>query len=114
MNDYPAMIAPVNHVEPVPRRIRAFLGGEKVLDTTRAFYVWEWPYYPQYYIPLPDVRCDLLVPGGAHPADQARRRGATRGARRGDSPASCRQGAHQLTDKRSDRHGPFRLGCAGC
>ena len=48
MNDYPAMIAPVNHVEPVPRRIRAFLGGEKVLDTTRAFYVWEWPYYPQY------------------------------------------------------------------
>ena len=54
MNDYPAMIAPVNHVEPVPRRIRAFLGGEKVLDTTRALYVWEWPYYPQYYIPLSD------------------------------------------------------------
>lgn len=26
MNDYPAMIAPVNHVEPVPRRIRAYLG----------------------------------------------------------------------------------------
>ena len=61
MNDYPAMIAPVNHVEPVPRRIRAFLGGEKVLDTTRAFYVWEWPYYPQYYIPPPDVRRDLLI-----------------------------------------------------
>jgi hypothetical protein len=36
VNDYPAMIASVNHVEPVPRRIRAFLGGEKVLDTTRA------------------------------------------------------------------------------
>jgi uncharacterized protein (DUF427 family) len=62
VNDYPAMIAPVNHVEPVPRRIRAFLGGEKVLDTTRALYVWEWPYYPQYYIPLPDVRRDLLIP----------------------------------------------------
>ena len=64
MNDYPAMIAPVNHVEPVPRRIRAFLGGEKVLDTTQALYVWEWPYYPQYYIPLADVRRDLLIPEG--------------------------------------------------
>jgi uncharacterized protein (DUF427 family) len=64
VNDYPAMIAPANHVEPVPRRIRAFLGGEKVLDTTRALYVWEWPYYPQYYIPLSDVRRDLLIPEG--------------------------------------------------
>ncbi len=47
MSDYPAVITALNHVEPVPRRIRAFLGGEKVLDTTRALYVWEWPYYPQ-------------------------------------------------------------------
>ena len=46
MNDYPAAITAVNHVEPVPRRIRAFLAGEKALDTTRALYVWEWPYYP--------------------------------------------------------------------
>ncbi len=64
MNDYPAMITPVNHVEPVPRRIRAYLGTEKVLDTTRAQYVWEWPYYPQYYVPLADVRQDLLIPEG--------------------------------------------------
>jgi uncharacterized protein (DUF427 family) len=27
-------------------------------------YVWEWPYYPQYYIPIGDVRRDLLVPEG--------------------------------------------------
>ncbi len=60
MTDYPATITTVNHVEPVPRRIRAFLGGERVLDTTRALYVWEWPNYPQYYIPLADVRQDLL------------------------------------------------------
>jgi uncharacterized protein (DUF427 family) len=60
MSDYPVAITAVNHVEPVPRRIRAFLGGVKVLDTTRALYVWEWPYYPQYYIPLADVRHDLL------------------------------------------------------
>ena len=62
--DYPASLTPVNHVAPVPRRIRAFLGGQKVLDTTRALYVWEWPNYPQYYIPLADVRADLLDPDG--------------------------------------------------
>jgi uncharacterized protein (DUF427 family) len=62
MSDYPPAITTVNQVEPVPRRIRAFLGGEKVVDTTRALYVWEWPNYPQYYIPLADVRQDLLDP----------------------------------------------------
>jgi uncharacterized protein (DUF427 family) len=64
VNDYPAAIVPVNHVEPVPRRIRAYLGSQKVLDTTRAWYVWEWPHYPQYYIPLADVGRDLLVSEG--------------------------------------------------
>ncbi|MEV6400024.1 DUF427 domain-containing protein [Streptomyces sp. NPDC051907] len=64
MNDYPEMIVPVNHVAPVPRRIRAALGGETVLDTTRARYVWEVSYYPQYYIPLDDVRADLLTSEG--------------------------------------------------
>ena len=64
MDDYPVSIVPVNHVAPVPRRIRAYLGAEKVLDTTHALYVWEWPHYPQYYIPLGDVRRDLLVSEG--------------------------------------------------
>jgi uncharacterized protein (DUF427 family) len=64
MSDYPAAITAVNHVEPVPRRIRAFVGNENVLDTSRALYVWEWPNYPQYYIPLADVRQELLVPEG--------------------------------------------------
>src|ERR1700693_1179948 len=58
------MIVPVNHVEPVPRRIRAYLGAEKVLDTTRALYVWEWPHYPQYYIPADDIRPGLLISEG--------------------------------------------------
>jgi uncharacterized protein (DUF427 family) len=62
--DYPPAITVVNHVAPVPRRIRAVLAGEAVLDTTRALYVWEWPYYPQYYIPLEDVRRELLSPEG--------------------------------------------------
>jgi uncharacterized protein (DUF427 family) len=64
VNAYPAMLIPVNHVEPVPRRIRAVLAGATVLDTTEALYVWEWPNYPQYYIPLADVRPDVLVAEG--------------------------------------------------
>jgi uncharacterized protein (DUF427 family) len=61
VRDYPQMIVPVDHIEPVPRRVRAMLSGAVVLDTTRALYVWEWPYYPQYYIPVADVSADLLV-----------------------------------------------------
>jgi uncharacterized protein (DUF427 family) len=59
--DFPAMIAPVNHIEPVPRRIRATLGGVTIFDTTRAIYLWEWPNYPQYYVPLADVTPGVLV-----------------------------------------------------
>jgi uncharacterized protein (DUF427 family) len=72
MSDYPAAIAPVNHVEPVPRRIRATLAGRTVLDTTRALYVWEVTAYPQYYIPLDDVDRELIVAEGN---TQASRRG---------------------------------------
>jgi uncharacterized protein (DUF427 family) len=64
MSDYPQMIVPEGHVEPVPRRIRAFVGGHAVLDTTAARYVWESPKYPQYYVPLEDVDEDLLVDEG--------------------------------------------------
>jgi uncharacterized protein (DUF427 family) len=59
--DYPQMIVPVNHVEPVPRRLRATLGGVTVFDTTDALYVWEWPNYPQYYLPRADIRPEVLV-----------------------------------------------------
>lgn len=55
------MIVETDHVEPVPRRIRAMVAGKVVLDTTRALYVWEWPNYPQYYIPIVDVNADYLV-----------------------------------------------------
>ena len=92
MNDYPAAITAVNHVEPVPRRIRAFLAGEKVFDTTRALYVWEWPYYPQYYIPLEDVRRDLLIPEGQ---SQQSRRGKFE--------------AHALRARQTERPGAARL-----
>jgi uncharacterized protein (DUF427 family) len=58
--DYPQMAAVRGRIEPSPRRVRGFLGSELVFDTTSARYVWEVPYYPQYYIPLSDVRADIL------------------------------------------------------
>ena len=61
MPDYPSFLSETNHVEPVPRRIRAVLAGETVVDTTGARYVWENPAYPQYYVPLADIRPDALV-----------------------------------------------------
>jgi uncharacterized protein (DUF427 family) len=64
MPPYPQAITPVDHIEPVPRRIRAELGGRVVLDTTRALYLWEWPFYPQFQIPADDVDPDALVDEG--------------------------------------------------
>jgi DNA-binding CsgD family transcriptional regulator len=48
-------------VEQGAKRVRAYLGGELVADTIRPRLVWEVPYYPAYYVPLADVRTDLLV-----------------------------------------------------
>jgi len=61
VQDYPQSIASVDRIEPVPRRIRATLGGVTVIDTTRAIYLWEWQHYPQYYIPLADIDAGALV-----------------------------------------------------
>jgi uncharacterized protein (DUF427 family) len=51
-------------VEPTRKRIRVLLAGELVADTTGALLVWEIPYYPAYYLPLADVRAEL-VPAGS-------------------------------------------------
>jgi uncharacterized protein (DUF427 family) len=50
-------------VEPATKRVRAFLGGEVVADTTHPVLVWEVPYYPAYYFPLADVSADLRSDG---------------------------------------------------
>jgi uncharacterized protein (DUF427 family) len=60
-------------VETGSKRIRAYLGGEVVADTTSPLLVWERPYYPTYYFPLADVRAELL------PADDAVVRSPSRG-----------------------------------
>ncbi len=47
-------------IEPSPKRIRAFLAGRAVVDTLDAKLVWEHGHYPHYYVPLRDVRRELL------------------------------------------------------
>ena len=49
--------------EPSAKRLRAYLGGQVVLDTTRPLLVWEMPYYPAYYVPAGDVRAELEPTG---------------------------------------------------
>jgi uncharacterized protein (DUF427 family) len=49
-------------IEPSPKRVRTYLGGELVADTIRPRLVWEVPYFPAYYLPHDDVRLELLAP----------------------------------------------------
>ncbi|KAI9696170.1 MAG: hypothetical protein M1820_008238 [Bogoriella megaspora] len=39
-------------LEKSPRRVRILFDKKYIVDTQSAHYVWEHPYYPQYYIPL--------------------------------------------------------------
>ncbi len=36
------------------------IGARTVVDTTDALYVWEWDYYPLFYVPVADVEAGLL------------------------------------------------------
>lgn len=42
---------PVKTLE-TPKRIRLLYNGAFIADTSRALYVWEHEYYPQYYLPM--------------------------------------------------------------
>jgi len=48
------------YIEHYPRRIRATIGGQTVLDTTRAKLLHETAHLPVLYAPLEDLREDLL------------------------------------------------------
>jgi len=50
-------------VKPGAKRVRVFLAGRLVADTTRPLLVWEIPYFPAYYIPASDVRAELIPTG---------------------------------------------------
>jgi uncharacterized protein (DUF427 family) len=47
------------------KRVRAYLGGELVVDSARPVLVWEVPYYPAYYFPVDDIRAELSDDGDA-------------------------------------------------
>jgi uncharacterized protein (DUF427 family) len=53
-------------VEPGSKRVRAFVQGLEVVDTLRPLLVWEFPYYPTYYVPFADVRAELVPTGEVH------------------------------------------------
>jgi len=80
---YPSPNVETDHIEPAPRRVRGLLNNAVIFDTTRAVYVWEWPPYPQYYIPYADIDRRYFVDENH---EQALRRGTARrhGVRAGD------------------------------
>jgi uncharacterized protein (DUF427 family) len=75
-------------VERGAERVRAYLGGEVVADTARPLLVWEVPYYPAYYVPVSDVRTDLLHPDGEVAHSPSRGNGRTFTVRAGGKEAS--------------------------
>jgi uncharacterized protein (DUF427 family) len=42
------------------KRVRIVFAGTVIVDTDDALYVWEWPGYPQYYVPVGDVADGVL------------------------------------------------------
>ena len=59
--NYPQMAAERGRIEPAPRRVHGYFDNTLVFETISARYVWEVPYYPQYYIPVSDVRMEHLL-----------------------------------------------------
>ena len=49
-----------------PRRVRAAFGGQTVVDTTRAVLLHETGLPPQVYVPIDDIRADLIEPTDHH------------------------------------------------
>lgn len=66
---YPMSPVPRHHVAPAAKRVRGMVDGAWVFDTTSALYLWEHPYYPQYYIPDEDVFAEMLLDDGETATD---------------------------------------------
>ncbi|MCD2188307.1 DUF427 domain-containing protein [Actinomycetospora soli] len=66
---FPGPPVAAGHVAPCPRRLRARDAAGWALDTTRAFYVWEHPYYPQYAVPRADLADRLAASARPAPPD---------------------------------------------
>ena len=66
MTGYPGPAVEVGHVEPCPRRVRARLDGQVVVDTLEARYYWEHPWYPRWLVPAADVTPAALAADPEH------------------------------------------------
>lgn len=64
MSEHPP---PPLRVERGQKRVRTYLGGEIVADTRAPLLVWEIPSYPTYYIPVCDIKAELI------PAEESER-----------------------------------------
>jgi len=54
------------YLEPTPKRIRAVVAGEVVVDSRHAMVLHESGHQPIYYFPPDDVRSELLEPSDRH------------------------------------------------
>ncbi|KAL9062148.1 MAG: hypothetical protein Q9157_009186, partial [Trypethelium eluteriae] len=54
-------------LEKSPRRVRLLFGQEYIADTQEAHYVWEHPYYPQYWLPVSTLHNAKLTNETSHP-----------------------------------------------
>ena len=59
----------VMYLEPVPKRIRGTLSGETIVDTRRGTMLHETGEFIVWYLPLEDVRADVLEPSDRHDSD---------------------------------------------
>lgn len=65
-------LGPVDHVwylEDWPRRMRAVLADQTVLDTRRAKVLHETGAFPLHFVPVKDVRAEVLIPRGTVAVD---------------------------------------------
>src|SRR3954462_4571247 len=53
---------PVVQIEETSARVRVMVGGETVADTHSALVLQEQGHRPVFYLPLADVRADLITP----------------------------------------------------
>jgi uncharacterized protein (DUF427 family) len=50
-------------VETSAKRVRTYFGGHLVADTMHPLLVWEVPYFPSYFLPVDDIRAELVATG---------------------------------------------------
>ena len=83
-------------VEPGTKRVRAVLGGQVVVDTTDAIFVWEGPHYPQWYVPVADVADGVLAATATQTRSPSR---GTASLNRRKSPAAIRASKQFVKNK---------------